>query len=243
MTVLAIDVGNSRIKWGFHHQGEWLSMGALPRADSARLASVWADNPAPHRVVGCNVAGEEAGREIGHAVAARGCQVEWIVSRANQCGVANRYDEPSQLGADRWAALIGARKRVAGGCVVLSAGTAVTIDAMSAQGEFLGGVILPNPSIMAEALERHTAALKRQRGKFHLLPTNTADAIATGAYLAVGGALNRIENTLRTLGEASCEIVMTGGGAADLQPTLDRNAKLIPNLVLEGLAVVASQRD
>jgi type III pantothenate kinase len=243
VTVLAIDVGNSRIKWGFHHQGEWLSMGALPRADSARLASVWADNPAPRRVVGCNVAGEEAGREIGHAVAARGCQVEWVVSKAHQCGVINRYDEPSQLGADRWAALIGARKRVPGGCVVLSAGTAVTIDAMNAQGEFLGGVILPNPAIMAESLERHTAALKRQPGKFHLLPTNTADAIATGAYLAVGGALDRIEDALRIRGDSSCEIIMTGGGAADLQPTFGRNVKLIPNLVLEGLAVVASQRD
>lgn len=243
MTVLAVDVGNSRIKWGFHQEGEWISMGALPRADSSRLASVWADNPAPHRVVGCNVAGEDAGREIDHSVEVRGCRMEWVVSQERQCGVINRYDEASQLGADRWAALIAARRRVPGGCIVLSAGTAVTIDAMTARGEFVGGVIMPNPSIMAESLERHTAALKRQPGKFHMLPTNTADAIATGAYLAVGGALNRIEHALRALGEPSCEVFMTGGGAADLQPTLERTVKLIPNLVLEGLVVIASQRD
>lgn len=243
MTVLAVDVGNSRIKWGFHHEGEWLSMGALPRVDSSRLANVWADHPVPSRIVGCNVAGEEAGREIDRAVAVRGCRMEWVVSRARQCGVINRYDEASQLGADRWAALIAARRRVPGGCIVLGAGTAVTIDAMNAQGEFVGGVILPNPSIMAESLEKHTAALKRQPGKFHLLPTNTADAITTGAYLAVGGALNRIEHALRTLGETACEVIMTGGGASDLQPTLERTVKLIPNLVLEGLVVVASQRD
>ncbi len=169
--------------------------------------------------------------------------MEWVASRERQCGVINRYEEAGQLGADRWVALIATRKRVTGACIVVSAGTAVTIDAMNAGGEFLGGVIIPNPSMMAESLEQKTAALKRQPGKFHLLPTNTADAIATGAYLAVGGALNRVEHALRALGERSCEVLLTGGGAEDLQPTLGRPVILIPNLVLEGLVVVASRRD
>ncbi len=247
MMILAIDAGNSRIKWGIHHGSEWWSLGSLPSADAARLSVVWGNQTPPSKVIGCNVAGADPGRDIVQAVATLGCQIEWVSSRREQCGVVSRYDDAEQLGADRWIGLIAARRRMQNfegtgrGCIVLSAGTAVTIDALTSTGEFLGGVIIPGPLVMADSLEKNTAALKRQAGKFRLLPTNTADAIATGAYLAVGGALARVEQALRRSGEHDCEVLITGGGAADLQPTLERNVTLIPNLVLEGLIVVASQ--
>lgn len=244
MTLLVVDAGNSRIKWGFHHQGEWLSLGALPRADAQRLANLWADQAAPARALGCNVADAEVKARIEEAVRSRGIEILWASSQARQCGLVNGYDDPTQLGTDRWLGMLAARRRVAPrgkACIVLSAGTAVTIDAVTAQGHFIGGVILPGAAIMAEALERGTAGLKRQSGRYHLPPTNTADAIATGALIAIGGALRRMEDELRTHGEEDCEVILTGGGASDLQPALQRVCLLIPNLVLEGLVVIDSQ--
>lgn len=242
MTVLVVDAGNTRIKWGFHNEGEWLSLGAMPRTEAGNLSAVWASSAPPERALGCIVADPRTKVLIEQAAAARGCVIHWASSQASQCGLINGYDEPSKLGADRWLGMLAARRRMppGKGCIVLSAGTAVTIDAVTSQGEFIGGVILPGAAIMAEALERGTAALKRQPGLFRLPPTNTADAIATGAFIAIGGALRRMENALIARGEAGCEIYITGGGAVELQPTLDRPATLIPNLVLEGLLVSAA---
>jgi len=244
MTVLVIDVGNTRIKWGFHHQGEWLSLGALPRPDALRLASLWADQPLPTRVLACNVSDGYARQEIESAVHARGAQVEWVRSQARQCGVVSGYDDPMQLGADRWLGMVAARKRTSAtsrACLIMSVGTAVTIDALSAWGKHLGGIILPNPALMADALERHTAGLKRQPGKVVMLPTNTADAIATGAIVALAGALARVEGVLKAEEDNGCELLVTGGGGADLRPHLHRPSLLVPNLVLEGLVVVADE--
>lgn len=244
MTVLLVDCGNTRIKWGFHHDGEWLSMGALARSDAVQLAAQWASHPAPRRALGCHVADAASRASVEEALRGRGIVCEWARSQTDQFGLVNGYDDPAQLGVDRWVAMLGARRRMQGkekAFIVMSAGTAVTIDAVTAQGRFIGGVILPGATIMAEALERGTAALKRSPGHFQLPPTNTADAIATGALIAVGGALRRMEEMLSSLGEADCDVFITGGGAAELQPTLDRPAILIPNLVLEGLVEIAAR--
>jgi type III pantothenate kinase len=245
MTILAIDLGNSRIKWGFRHGGEWLSLGALPKANAAQLAGIWSDQPPPTRILGCNVAGVAWQQQLESAVAMWGMRVEWVATRQMQCGVVNCYDDPVQLGTDRWIAMIAAWHRLREsrrGCIVMSVGTAVTIDALTSSGEFIGGVIIPSPHVMAESLESSTAALKRVPGRFHLPPTNTADAIATGGYIAVGGALWRMERALKVNGDENCDVVLTGGGAADLQPTLERQVTLIPNLLLEGLVVVSGEK-
>lgn len=242
MTILVVDCGNTRIKWGFHHDAEWLALGALARADAGRLASEWASHPVPERVLGCHVADAASRGSVEQALHARGVSCEWVRSQASQFGLVNGYDDPAQLGPDRWVAMLAARRRLrqeGKAFIVLSAGTAVTIDAVTAAGRFIGGVILPGAAIMAEALERGTAALRRSPGRFRLPPSNTADAIATGAFIAVGGALSRMEDVLRRRGESECEVFVTGGGAAELQPTLDRPTVLIANLVLEGLVEIA----
>ena len=94
-----------------------------------------------------------------------------MISQAEQCGVRSSYAEPAQLGADRWAALIGARRRYAGPCAVVNAGTTMTVDALSAEGIFLGGFIVPGLELMREALARNTAQLKAQDGRFSFFRT------------------------------------------------------------------------
>ena len=151
---------------------------------------------------------------------------------ATACGVKNGYDTPQQLGADRWAALIGARALHAGPAVVVMAGTATTIDALDAQGLFRGGLILPGLALMRAALARNTADLPHAAGHYRAQPTNTDDAIVSGAIHATLGAIERIHATLGE--DALC--LLSGGAAQELAPQLDLPFRLIDNLVLEGLA-------
>lgn len=247
MTLLAIDAGNSRIKWALHDGLGWIASGAIPKTEMSAMRAPWLHLSPPTSAIGCNVAGLQVQQEIEKATQSQGLAIRWAASRAEQCGVRNLYDDATQLGTDRWVALIAARQRMlaAGGTpsatIVLSAGTAVTIDALTSSGEFIGGVILPGASLMADSLEEKTASLKRQTGQFKLFPTNTADAIATGTLIAVGGALYRIEQALHARGEQRCEVLITGGGAGQLQSTLERKTQLIPNLVLEGLRIIAQE--
>ncbi len=239
MPILAIDAGNTRIKWGLWEDRGFIAQGSLLTARADELADALHMLSRPDRVVGCSVASAHVRSRIEQALAAWGVRPEWIVSRRAQCGVVSRYAEPAQLGGDRWAALIGARARHSGGCVVVNVGTAVTIDALSAEGEFLGGLILPGPELMAEALATGTAGLPRQQGQFELFPTSTANAIFSGSLQAVCGAIERIERALAAAIQAQPQIVMSGGSGDLVASQLARPVTLAPNLVLEGLIAVA----
>ena len=123
--------------------------------------------------------------------------------------------------------------------MVVNVGTAVTIDALTAAGEFLGGLILPGPELMAEALATGTAGLPRQPGQFEVFPTSTANAIFSGALHAVCGAIERIGRSLISAGHAEPAIVISGGSGDVVAAQLGRPVTLAPNLVLEGLVAIA----
>src|SRR5262249_10876257 len=119
-----------------------------------------------------------------------------------------------------------------------SIGTAVTIDALAQDGQFLGGLILPGLDLMAEALATGTAGLTRGPGAIALFPRTTADAIASGAVQSICGAIERMERALaQRLAEP--QILLTGGGAAVICSYLGRSAQVVPNLVLDGLRIAA----
>jgi type III pantothenate kinase len=169
---------------------------------------------------------------------------EWIASQRRQCGVDSRYADPAQLGSDRWAALIGARARTTEACIVVNTGTAATIDALSGAGEFLGGLIVPGPDLMAEALAQGTARLGRQAGQYERFPSNTQNAICTGAIQALCGAIERMQANVRDHAGQSAglpRLFMSGGGAAELVPHLRQMPEYVPALVLEGLIVIAQE--
>lgn len=228
--ILCLDAGNSRLKYGLFDDGAWRVQGAL---DYAAFDGLAAGLPAtPTRIVACNVAGEAVRQRIEALAAGLRLPLDWLCSSAAACGVNNAYDEPRQLGADRWAALIGARAMHAGPAVVVMAGTATTIDALDAGGVFRGGLILPGLSLMRAALAGNTAGLPHASGKFRTLPTNTDDAITSGAIQATLGAIGRMRATLGD--NAVC--LLSGGAAGELAALLDPPRRRIDNLVLEGLA-------
>ena len=246
--ILCIDCGNSRLKWGLHDGRHWLEQGSRAQHEIARLPRLFAGLPLPERAIACNVASDAVRAEVEAALTrlAPGRPLVWIASRAEQCGVKNTYDDPAQLGADRWAALIGARHVHPGPCLVVNAGTATTIDVLTADGIFLGGLILPGITLMRTALSRATARLPLATGAFSSLPRNTADAIASGALQATAGAIVRMFARVADRPGAIC--LLSGGAAEPLEALLGNHAPCAPegiplrrvdNLVLEGLKQLA----
>jgi type III pantothenate kinase len=240
MKVLAIDAGNTRIKWGLNEDGAWLNQGAVATVEAAALSHDFAKLAPPDRIVIANVAGSEAAQSLRAALDATEDRISWVVSRVEQCGVRSSYAEPARLGADRWAALIGARRRYAGACAVVNAGTTMTVDALSAEGIFLGGFIVPGFELMRESLARNTAHLARQDGRFAFFPDNTGDAITSGALNALAGAVERMMRYIAETGDDEPLVVISGGNAQLVAGCLSVRAELVDNLVLEGLVGIGS---
>lgn len=235
---LLLDAGNTRIKWALVEDEAWLAEGALEHADVHTLARRLAEHPPLDMALGVNVADEALGHELQACVAARGTSLQWLRSSAGQCGVTNQYDDPTQLGTDRWAALIGARSLHGGPCLVVSAGTATTVDLLDADGHFRGGLILPGEQLMRQSLARDTARLPLAEGELRDPPRNTVDAIVTGCLFAQAGAIERMFTHVARAPGAIC--LLAGGNARRIAPLLSVPARRIDNLVLRGLAVVAA---
>ncbi|HRP25218.1 MAG TPA: type III pantothenate kinase [Thauera sp.] len=236
--ILLVDAGNTRIKWRVISPGEPLRAvdeGALAHEAIGELAAICRRHAGLGRVFGCNVAGIGVANAI--AAACGPLAVDWLHPGASCCGVRNLYEQPAQLGADRWAALIGARQTHAHACLVVTAGTATTVDLLSAAGDFLGGLILPGVDLMQQSLARGTAQLPLADGHFALQPRRTIDAIRSGCLQAQAGAVERMFCQIADAPGATC--LLGGGAAASFADLLGIPLRRIDNLVLLGLGAIA----
>lgn len=239
MNVLAIDIGNTRAKWGFSENGGWLRQGWLPTAQAAALAQEFATLPAADRIVISNVAGSAVQKQLAAALAGFAGAPQWLAGASAQCGVTSGYADPSALGSDRWASLIAAWHLTGKACVVVNVGTTMTVDALSGEGAFLGGFIVPGFELMRDALARDTANLAARAGQFSYFPDNTGDAIASGAINALAGAVERMIAYLAKSAGAAPQVVLSGGGAALVEGRIGGSVTVVDNLVLEGLLQIA----
>ncbi|HET6756026.1 MAG TPA: type III pantothenate kinase [Burkholderiales bacterium] len=240
--ILAIDSGNSRIKWGLHDGAKWSRAAEVERSDIESLEQAWQSLPAPARIVACNVAGDIAQARIARLLSRWNVSPKWCVSQKSQCGVENRYEDPAQLGADRWAALIGAWHLYHRACLVVNCGTALTVDALSGAGHFLGGAIAPGFELMLQSLTQNTAGLKAEAGTFQDFPRSTLDAIHTGAIAASVGVVAHMTSAMERTGHAPQCCVVSGGNARLIKPHIALAVKEVKHLVLEGLVRIALQR-
>jgi type III pantothenate kinase len=236
--VLAIDAGNTRIKWGLHNGRGWLKSGWTETEHAARLRRVFAALPGVDTIAISNVAGAAVREALGCVLPAAP-PAHWIRSMAAQCGVRNSYAKPAQLGSDRWSALVAAHHLHRGAAVVVNAGTALTADALTADGVFVGGIIVAGTELMRAALARDTAGLRRQPGAFSFFPDNTGDAIMSGAINALCGAVERVAHNIEDACGRAPACLLSGGAAALIAPHLNLEVKVVDNLVLDGLAVIA----
>lgn len=235
--ILCLDAGNTRLKYGLHDGDGWRVQGALGYQSFDDLVARLPQPPA--RIVACNVAGAAMRLRVEALAARLNVPLAWLASSAAACGISNGYDQPGQLGTDRWAALIGARSLHAGPALVVMAGTATTIDTLDGDGLFRGGLILPGLNLMRAALARDTAGLPHASGHYRPQPTNTDDAIVSGAIHATLGAIERMHAMFGV--DALC--LLSGGAAAELAPQFPLRHRLIDNLVLEGLARFSLSRE
>ena len=233
--ILAVDCGNSRLKWGLHDNGSWRRTGTVPVSGLARLEKSWKRLAPADKVVVANVAGPSARKRLETIFARRSMVPAWVKAKRHECGVTNGYGQAGQLGPDRWAALIGAWSILRGPCLVVTAGTATTVDFLRGDGRFVGGAILPGLELMKRSLARDTAGLRLARGRFSAEPRNTADAIETGCLLAQAGAIERAFAAM----EHGAACVLAGGAASRIARHLSIPVRLVDNLVLEGLVRIA----
>lgn len=232
--MLAIDAGNSRTKWGvFDDAGQLRVSGGLDNADVALLARDWGACPRLSRAVLSCVGGAALAGRLRDICAGLGLPLRCIRAEAQACGVRNGYADPQQLGSDRWAALVAAWQQVRGPCVVATAGTALTVDALSGRGEFLGGLIVPGYAMMRAALAGSTAAVAPAGGVLRDFPANTADAVHSGALAALAGAVLHVHGRLAARERTAPACLLGGGDAPLLAPLLP--AEVVPDLVLRGL--------
>lgn len=243
MNILVIDIGNTRIKWGLAEDGSWLRQGWVLTAQPAELGKALTALPLPDRILISNVAGASAQAKVAAVLPVTAQPVRWLVSAAQQCGVSSGYVDPAALGPDRWAALIGAWHLTGCACVVVNAGTTMTVDALNSEGVFLGGCIVPGAALMRDALARDTANLAQRAGAFSYFPDNTGDAIFSGTVNALSGAVAQVVQYLQQSSGTAPRVLLSGGDASLIEARINGKVTVVDNLVLEGLLQIARQAD
>jgi len=256
VTFLAIDVGNSRLKWALYAAAQptaaVVASGAVFLETIDTLAEGgWRDLAMPHSMLGCNVAGDAVRRRVEEQLELWDIAPRWVVAAEHGGGVTNGYQHPTRLGADRWAALMGARWHVQQQArrqrqpeqpaLVVMVGTAVTVDSLDADGHFLGGLILPGFGLMLRALEQGTAGLRVPTGEVVDFPTNTSDALMSGGAHALAGAIERMHRKLVQRCGAEPMLLMTGGAAVKLAPITELPFETIDSLVFDGLLALQAR--
>ena len=238
MRLAALDIGNSAFHLGLLEQGRVQCRQQLPVDQGDRLAD-WLEQELhrhgapPAEAVICSVV-PQWDQLAAAALRALGCRVVQVQGDS-PVGLANRYLQPCQLGPDRLVAALGAYRLAGGPVVVADVGTAITVDAVSGQGEFLGGAILLGPHAALGSLQAATALLTAPERLEPALPgRSTEQCLAAGAFWGAVGAIREIADHLRQALGAEAPLLLTGGGAASLAPGLP-GARLEPDLVLVGL--------
>ena len=251
--LLTIDAGNTRTKWAiFNRDGEIIQHGACVN-DQLSGSDFSPESLGYERVIISNVAGNAHAAQLEKKLALYKQPVTWVKARYNACNVINCYGAPDTLGSDRWAALIAAWHIKHAPCVVVNAGTAVTIDALHSQpdnnqqGKFLGGMIVPGLNLMQTSLGLGTAQLPMANAAqsfneithVDIFATSTTQAIHSGALHAITGAITQMANALETKCGQTPFIILGGGDASVIQSYLTdavtNPTVIVDNLVLKGL--------
>ena len=244
--VLLLDIGNTRLKWAslkgedFVPGGEVLHSGQL---EDQMLTQVIQDM-SPMYVVAASVAGDENELFLREWVQRHfQKEIEFVKALQRGHGVINGYLEPAQLGGDRWAAMIAASRGWQGNLCVIDAGTALTLDLLLADGQHLGGYILPGLGMMQQSLLESTkipisidSVILTENSQ---VGNNTISCITNGVLQAACGLIERTIMQFEQQYNDEIQCILTGGDAQRLLDNLNVSCELEPNLVLRGVGQIA----
>jgi type III pantothenate kinase len=233
---LLIDAGNTRLKWAVVENGAWTARGNADYGDLSALSRVLT---APAECYIASVTRAQHEDQLGAVLASSAIVPMWLKAESRMLGVSNGYSNPRHLGVDRWMSLIAARQRTQAPALVVSAGTAMTVDALSTAGAFMGGLIAPGFAMMQQALQQGTARISSVAGTWRAFPRSTEDAALSGIIAALCGAIHMQHARLAALAGCMPVCFLTGGDAEKLLPHLEVPAEYVPALVLEGIDCVA----
>jgi type III pantothenate kinase len=248
--ILVIDVGNTRLKWAWLTSNGLSDQQAVMHRDAKPgiwTAALFQSGQRPSRVLVANVAGLTMAKVLTKQSKKYFKVVPEFVSAAREYhGLSNGYLEPKLLGADRWLSLIGAWTRARTALCVVDAGTAVKVDSIDAGGQHLGGLIVPGIHMMREALMSKTSDIARAAehstpSLAGVLANNTIGAVSRGAVFALAGMADRAAETIEQATGVKPKLFVTGGDAGLVTGLMRTKGEIVPDLVLQGLAVVAAQ--
>lgn len=244
--VLLVDIGNSRIKGAFLASGNLFELPTIDTTSSPvlddweKLLSKWEEL---RRILVSNVAGPVVAEGFVQAALGRWHVKPEFARPRRKCGkMTTLYEDPNQLGVDRWLSALAAYQLSRSATCVLDAGTALTIDVVRENGEHLGGIIAPGPGLMRFSLAQQTAQLEIEGdGLSAGFGTNSRDAIGLGCDAMVLGLLSSVERRLIEVApDESFRWFLTGGGADAIRHLLHVDYEYTPDLVLRGLAFTAN---
>lgn len=247
---LLLDLGNTRLKWALHDDAEFLREGSLTVDDppgpqlADMLGNTWAGVT---QAWFASVARDERAAAIEAAVhEVTAAPVQRVETSAKACGVTCAYADPSRLGIDRWLAVIAAYRRSPQGALVIDCGSAITLDAVDAQGRHLGGQIAPGIAMMRRALYRDTGRISDEGdSEPGLFGRDTRAAVSSGTLYAAAGFVQHASDTVLPQLDAAASLFITGGDAEILQSRLQTGLhakfEFQPRLVMEGLLAMAEE--
>ena len=240
---LLFDIGNSAVKWAFSVSGRLQTSGsfyyALENLKSELMSNVQhAKYGKPDAVLISNVAGDAVTQAL----------IQWCkscyqltplfpCSTARACGLENTYSPPTQLGVDRWLALIAANHLFSGAICVVDCGTAATVDVIDDDGRFIGGVILPGLHVMRQSLQRNADAIEwvSSHEIKSMFALSTEQCVLAGTTLAITASIEEMTRKLQSLTGQESTCVLTGGDAEKVIPYLSIPVEHVTDLVMQGL--------
>jgi type III pantothenate kinase len=248
--ILVIDVGNTRLKWAWLTSTGLSDQQAVVHRDAKPglwTAALFESGQKPSRVLVSNVAGPVMAKTlIRLSKKVFGVGVEFVTAAPEFHGLINGYLDPKLLGADRWLGLIGAWTKTRSPLCVVDAGTAVKVDSVDAGGHHLGGLIVPGIHMMREALMSKTSDIAKAAehstpSLAGVLANNTIGAVSRGAVFALAGMADRAAEVIEQSTGVKPKLFITGGDAGMITGTMRMRGEIVPDLVLQGLAVIAGQ--
>jgi type III pantothenate kinase len=248
--ILVIDVGNTRLKWAWLTSTGLSDQQAIVHRDTKPgiwTTALFESGQTPSRVLVSNVAGPQMAKTLTQLAKKRFLvKVEFITAAQEFNGLTNGYLDPTLLGADRWLALIGAWTLARTALCVVDAGTAVKVDSVDGAGQHLGGLIAPGIHMMREVLMTRTSDIAKAAehstpSLAGVLANNTIGAVSRGAVFALAGMADRAAEVIEQSTGGKPKLFITGGDAGMITGTMRAHGLIVPDLVLQGLAVIASQ--
>jgi len=240
---LLIDVGNTNLRWACHGDGVHWEVKVLRHNGGMPLdlLAAWEGLAAPARILVSHVGSSVMADALGRVARAYwGIEPNFARTRSEFAGVRIAYADPARFGVDRWLTLIAAHAESPQPTLVLDAGTAATFDLLLADGQHLGGLILPGVEMMRTSLLAGTHIPRvTDEPAGDPWATDTGTAVAAGSVQALGALADRLFDRLAEQSGAQPRLLLTGGDAERLRPALGRPCQEVPDLVMRGLVRLA----